>query len=87
MGSGGSEKWIRDRTERIGMKIPPGATEPKRVDVNSIVAKNSRHSIPKPTRACTEVSNRFETTTSTSGKQMTKGKANGPDPRKVDTVG
>ena len=62
-------------TARIGMKIPPGAPEPKLVDVNSIFATNSRHSIPKPTRACSAVSIRFEPPPSTPGNQMPTGNA------------
>ncbi len=62
-------------TARIGMKMPPGAPEPKLVEVNSTFTTNSTHSMPKPTRACSAMAIRFEPPPSTSGSQMPIGSA------------
>ncbi len=62
-------------TARIGMKMPPGAPEPKLVEVNSTFTTNNMHNIPNPTPACSARLMRFEPPPSTAGSQMPTGSA------------
>jgi len=62
-------------TARIGIKIPPGAPEPKLVLVNSSFATNSTHNMPSPVVACSAIPIRFEPPPSTSGSQIPTGNA------------